>query len=306
MMVASGYALETPQKRRERYRDNVRYVFGATADLYYAYWGDFFHLALFDGAGESMDFAEALERTHERYFAAIRGAEASRILDLATGGGAFAAWMAARARGEVVGVDISEVQLARARARLAASGLRNLRFIEHDIMRLDELEDEPFDAAVCLDAACYLPDKHVALRSIATQLRRGARFLLVDWCRSELATGLQEELILEPFYRAWGIPEMETVSGYRRGFEAAGFRLLQVDDLSSRVTVNWERAYRAALSAIADVPSPMQLVAMTSKALRYGPRAVRLAKEQFHAILHAKAGADAGIIRYVSFLAQQG
>jgi sterol 24-C-methyltransferase len=213
--------------------------------------------------------------------------------------------MAARTRGEVVGVDISDVQLARARARLAATQLQNLRFVEHDIMCLDELDERPFDAAVCLDAACYLPDKRGALRSVATRLRPGARLLLVDWCRSEHATGLQKELILEPFYGAWAIPEMETASAYERAFGAAEFRLTAVEDLSPHVTANWERAYRAALRATGEPPTPMQLVAIAGSALRYGPAAVRLAKEQFHAALLAKAGADSGVIRYVSFLAER-
>lgn len=305
-MTPCPSTLETTQERRERYLENMRFVFGATADLYYAFWGDFFHFAIFEAENSPAEFAEALERTHERYFAAIDGASARRILELATGGGAFAAWMAARTQGDVIGIDISDVQLARARARLAASGLQNLRFIEHDIMRLEDLDERVFDAAVCLDAACYLPDKSAALRSVATRLRPGARLLLVDWCRSEYATALQEELILDPFYQAWGIPDMETVDGYRSAFEAAGFQLIAVEDLSPYVTANWDRGYRAALSAIAEPPTPMQLVTIAGTALRYGQAGLQLAKDQFRAALLAKAGADSGVIRYVSYLAELG
>lgn len=312
-MPAELPRLETAALRRDRYRENMRYVFGATAGLYYAYWGDFFHFAVFEEGEEcsdgSADFAAALERTHERYFDAIGGAGARRILELATGGGAFAAWMAARTDGEVVGVDISDIQIARARQRLADRQLPNLRFVEHDIMRLDELDtppfDTPFDAAICLDAGCYFPDKRAALHSIATRLRTRARFLLVDWCRAERVTGLEEELVLEPFYRAWGIPEMETVAGYERAFDGAGFRLLACEDLSPRITANWDRAYRAALRAIAVVPTPVQLLQIAGNAIQYGSAAVRLLKDQFHAALLAKAGADAGVIRYASFLAER-
>jgi hypothetical protein len=38
----------TSRERRDNYRQNVRYIFGAIADLYYAYWGEFFHLAVFE------------------------------------------------------------------------------------------------------------------------------------------------------------------------------------------------------------------------------------------------------------------
>lgn len=104
--------------RRDRYRENIPFVFGSTADLYYAYWGEFFHFAVFEPGESWLDYDTALARTHARYFDSIRGLNSRRILELATGGGAFAAWMAERSSGEVVGVDISEVQLARAWSRV--------------------------------------------------------------------------------------------------------------------------------------------------------------------------------------------
>lgn len=303
MSHISQTSLASADRRRAGYRQNIPFVFGATAALYYDYWGDYFHFAIFDGEAEQ-DFNTALERTHERYFRAIRGPDARRILELATGGGAFAHWMTDHGSAEILGIDISDAQLLKARARLAKSPRPGLRFVEHDIMRVSELDEPLFDAAVCLDAACYLPDKPAALRSIASRLAPGARFLLVDWCRSEVVAPLQEELILEPFYRAWGIPGMETMSSYRKAFAAAGFRLLEVEDLTPRVQPNWERAYRAAISAIASVP-PQTLLRLAASAVRYGPGVVQLAKDQFAAALLIKAAADSGILRYVLVLAER-
>ena len=298
-------ALATPSSRRARYRENIPFVFGATADLYYAYWGEFFHFAIFDTGESWRDYPTALDRTHVRYFDAIRGRDCHRILELATGGGAFAAWMAERTAGEVVGVDISEAQLSRAWSRVEDGVSPNLRFGRQDIMYLHEWREAPFDGAVCLDAACYLPDREPALRAIGSRLESGARFLLVDWCRSERVTGLQEELILEPFYRAWGIADMELVAGYERAFDRAGFRVIELEDLSVDVQPNWERAYRLALLALAEAPAPHLLVRMAARILQGGPRALRLARDQFGAALLIKAAADSGLIRYVSVLAER-
>ena len=297
--------LGSAQERRAHYRENMRCLFGVTADLYYAHWGEFFHLAVFEDGEELADFEPALERTHQQYFAAIDGARAGRILDLATGGGAFAAWMAEHTPGEVVGVDISDAHLAHARRRLVRTPRANLRFVEYDIMRLADLDEAPFDAAVYLDAACYLPDKQAALTGIAMRQHPGARLLVVDWCRPEHVTALQTELVLEPFYRAWGIPEMETVSGYRRGLAAAGLRLLDLQDLSARVALNWERGYQIAIQALAQPATLEQLARVAASAVKYGPRAVRLAKDQFYAALFARVAADAGLLRYVYLLAER-
>lgn len=296
---------DTTKERRENYIENVGAIFRTTADLYYEHWGEFFHLAIFGKRDDPTDFDGAFERTHERYFKAIRGTKAKRILELASGGGAFSAWMAERTRGEVVGVDISDTQLAHARKRLAKGKYPNLRFIQHDIMHIADLDEPLFDAAVCMDAACYLPDKRAALKGIASRLRRGARFLLIDWCRPRRLTALQKELILEPFYRYWSIPDMQTIKGYEQSFAAAGFRMIKVEDLSLRVELNWERGYQAGIEALAGSISAAQLVAVAKNVSRYGSRAVRFAKDQFNAAVFAKVAADAGLLRYVYFLGER-
>lgn len=87
--------------------------------------------------------------------------------------------------------------------------------------------------------------------------------------------------------------------------DGAGMQLTAVNDLSPHVTANWDRAYRQALAALSESLTPKRLLTIAAKAMRFGPAGVRLLKEQFHAALLAKAGADAGVIRYVSYLAQR-
>lgn len=64
----------TAKQRREHDRENIPFVFGATADLYNLRRGEFFHLAVFEEGDDTTDFDGACSRTHERYFKAIRGA----------------------------------------------------------------------------------------------------------------------------------------------------------------------------------------------------------------------------------------
>lgn len=285
--------------------EDIREGFDALADLYYAYWGDFFHLAIFEEGDDVADVSAAYERTHERYFAAIGGPAATRVLELACGGGALSAWMADRNAGEVVGVDFSDRQLAHAATRVAGGQRPNLRFIRHDIMRLADLDAGHFDAAICLDAACYLPDRRAALAQVATCLRSGARLLLVDWCQSERATLLQRDLLLQPLCRHWAIAELGSVSAYRTAFEAAGFRILDVEDLSEQAMPNWERGYRVALGALAEPMTVTRLMSLAAATLHHGARFIRAAENQVQVALLAKAAAESGALRYVSVLAER-
>jgi 2-polyprenyl-3-methyl-5-hydroxy-6-metoxy-1,4-benzoquinol methylase len=297
--------IASTQERRRHYRENMLVGFDALADLYYEYWGEFFHLALFGPDDDPADLTAAYQRTHERYLEEIEGAAAARILDVACGGGALSAWLADHTPAEVVGVDLSSGQLAHARRWVADGRRPNLRFVQHDAMCLDELAEQPFDAALCLDAACYLPDRQAALRGIASRLKPGGRLLLVDWCQIEDPTAVQRELILEPLCRYWAIADLATATGYSRAFGAAGLRVLQLDDLSERVAPNWERGYQVALRALAEPIRLSQLLRMAAAAVQHGAVAVQAAKDQFQVALLAKAAADSGVLRYVSVLAER-
>ena len=297
--------IASTQERRRHYRENMLLGFDALGDLYYEYWGEYFHLALFGPGDDPADLTGAYQRTHERYLDEIDGTSAARILDVACGGGALSAWLADHTTAEVVGVDLSSGQLAHARRWVAGGRRLNLRFVQHDAVHLDELAEQPFDAALCLDAACYLPDRQAALRGIASRLRPGGRLLLVDWCQVEDPTALQRELILEPLCRYWAIADLATTTGYSRSFAAAGLRIHRLEDLSDRVVPNWERGYQAALRALAEPIRLGQLLRMAAAAVQHGAVAVQAAKDQFQVALLAKAAADSGLLRYVSVLAER-
>ena len=189
---------------KEHYDTGMQEMFAAVSDMYARYWGDFFHFALFDNGQESWE--EAIQRTHRRVHgrhpaggrtegdrAGLRARAASRI-----------SWPRIP-RADVLGVDIAPAQLAHARRYKR----HNLRFKQHDIMHIDEL-DETFDAVVFMDAACYLPDKAKAVSKICRIMNPGARFLLIDWCKREGLNRFQEELVLQPFMNYWAVPGLET------------------------------------------------------------------------------------------------
>jgi hypothetical protein len=47
----------TARARRQHYRENMLTGFDALAELYYAYWGEFFHLAVFEAGDDPADVA---------------------------------------------------------------------------------------------------------------------------------------------------------------------------------------------------------------------------------------------------------
>ncbi|HVP12814.1 MAG TPA: methyltransferase domain-containing protein [Phycisphaerae bacterium] len=282
----------TPQS----YDVSMQKMFAAVSDLYARYWGDFFHFAIFDHPGQTWE--DALAKTHDSYMHDLCVADAKSILELACGRGGFSNLMAQNTPGDVLGIDISESQLSHARRHQRP----NLRFKQHDIMNVDDL-GMTFDAVCFLDAACYLPDKHLAVRKIRKVMRPGARFLLVEWCRHEDTNAAQQALVLAPFMKYWGVPYLETRARYEQFLDDSGFQLLDVQDLNDRVAPNWELGYQNALKAVAEL-SIGDLPGFIWKGMTLGSEGIRLIKEQFPAAVYIKVGFDSGCLRYVFFLAE--
>lgn len=281
----------------EQYDTMMQQMFSAVSDFYARYWGEFFHFAVFDHDGQSWE--EALRQTHEGYLNDLRLDTARSIIELACGRGGFSDILAGRTRADVLGVDISAAQLARARHFRRA----NLRFLQHDIMHIDELA-ETFDAAVYLDAACYLPDKGTALLKISKILNPGARLLLVDWCRQPGLHRTQEELVLHPFMRYWAVPELETMTSYSKHLGHAGFNILRMEDRTDCVRPNWERGYQQALEGVRSL-SLRDIARFAKTGLRAGRKGIQFIKDQFAAAIYIKVGFDAGFLRYTYFLAEK-
>nr|WP_237534359.1 class I SAM-dependent methyltransferase [Streptomyces sp. SID3343] len=111
-------------------------------------------------------------------------ATGARVLDLGCGSGVPVARTLADAGHHVTGVDISEVQIQRAR-RLVAQA----EFVRADATAVD-FAAASFDAVVCLYALIHipLPEQPPLLHRIATWLRPGGRFLATTGHRAWTGT----------------------------------------------------------------------------------------------------------------------
>jgi len=106
------------------------------------------------------------------------------VLDVASGTGSSAFFLAERFGCHVVGVDYSSQNVVEANELAASKGLASrLQFERGDAERLD-FPDASFDAALCECAFCTFPDKSAAAREFARVLRPGGNVGLSDLTRS--------------------------------------------------------------------------------------------------------------------------
>ena len=108
-------------------------------------------------------------------------AEGEAILDLGSGSGtdSFIAALATGAEGRVVGVDMTEAQLAKARALADEYGLTHVEFLAGYIE--EPIVDTPtFDCVISNGVINLSPDKSAVFTAVAKVLRPGGRVALAD------------------------------------------------------------------------------------------------------------------------------
>ncbi|HZT85558.1 MAG TPA: methyltransferase domain-containing protein [Gaiellaceae bacterium] len=122
--------------------------------------------------------AETFAPIHDRIVHELGLEPGTRVLDVACGTGGVAL-RAARAGAQVVGIDISADQLAKARRAAGAEGLE-IRFDEGDCQELPYADAE-FDAVASGFGAIFAFDQARTARELARVCRPGGRLAMTAW-----------------------------------------------------------------------------------------------------------------------------
>lgn len=129
-------------------------------------------------------------RLADKVVALARPQPGDTVLDIATGTG-LAAIPTARLvgkRGKVVGVDISQGMLDRARIAVESEGLENVELFAADAEMLD-YPASTFNIVLCVSALPYMADVQAALRLWQRLLKPGGRLAFNCWSEASYVSG---------------------------------------------------------------------------------------------------------------------
>jgi SAM-dependent methyltransferase len=132
--------------------------------------------------GEDLGQSSWLTATEWLEFADLLGIGVDAdVLEVGSGSGGPAVYLAAERRCRVTGVDINEHGVRNAGALAQARGLgQRARFQVVDASRPLPFADATFDAIVSNDAMCHIADRPAVLRDWYRVLRSGGRILFTD------------------------------------------------------------------------------------------------------------------------------
>jgi SAM-dependent methyltransferase len=216
-----------------------------------------------------LDFYDGELRAHHEHLRAAYGISAGdEVLDIGCGTG-LTTREAARAAtpGRVVGIDVSERMLARARQVTTAERLDNVRYKLGDA-QVHRFDPAGFDVAISRFGTMFFSDPAAAFANIAAALRPEARLVMLVWQRyerNEWALAIDAALgdatqPPQPGADPFSLGDAEAAS---RILEGAGFDGVRFEDVHEPVlygsdidaALAWVRGFQntsAALASLSD------------------------------------------------------
>jgi arsenite methyltransferase len=173
------------------------------------------------------------------------------VLDVASGTGETACFLAETFGAHVYGVDRSDEMIRRAKAKARARGLE-VKFKKADAANLP-FDDSEFDVAICECTLCFL-DKARVLGEMVRVIHPGGCVGMHDLCWKEGASGQQKQTLAELEGE-----KPETLEGWRRLFESAGLVQITVVD-KSEVKLRWMQESRKQLGLIGQLILVLKII----------------------------------------------
>jgi ubiquinone/menaquinone biosynthesis C-methylase UbiE len=200
----------------------------------FVHWGYWEDPARADGS--LADYAAAAETLSRRVCDAAEVREGQRVLDVGCGFGATLADLNARLNGvDLVGVNIDDRQLQRAREQVRPRPGNRISFVTADACRLP-FADGGFDVVLAVESVFHFPGRDRFLAEARRVLRPRGRMSLCDFVPRFVIPVLWDYLerrTRPQVLRLYGPSDMRcTVAQYRRLARRAGLRLTRRIDLT--------------------------------------------------------------------------
>lgn len=214
------------------------------------------------GAGKNLSlhygFYDNKHRSHDsavinmnRVLASIaKIKKGDRVLDAGCGVGGSAIWLAESTGAHVHGISISRAQVDAASRTAKKRGIGHLtKFSVKDFTNTG-LPANSFDVVWGLESVCHAVEKRAFLKEAKRLLRKKGRLIVAEYFLSKEQLTGNYKRIYRKWRDGWAVPNLATISGFRKELEGLGFRSIKMADVNASVMPSSSRLYKMALFAL--------------------------------------------------------
>ena len=207
--------------------ETVREYYDISNDLMVWGWGESLHFAPLS-PGESVQDSKI---AHQRLMISkLELREGMTVVDIGCGIGGPMRRVVSEAGVRVVGVNINEVQMERAKSLNAEAGLDHMvDLLTCSFMDMSAVADDTFDRGYAIESTCHAPDKTGAFVEIFRVLKPGALFWGQEMCMTDrFDPGDDQHRAMEQdLMRGIALKDIATFGEVNRALETAGFELIE-------------------------------------------------------------------------------
>ncbi len=205
-------------------------------EFYHTVWGgEDIHIGIYQDETDSI--AHASHRTVEKMSQMVRIDADTRILDIGSGYGGAARFLAKTYGCCVSCVNISEVENKRNRAKNKAAGLDGLIDVKDGSFDSLPFGAQMFDIVWSGDAILHSNNKATVFSEVQRVLKPGGRFVFTDPMQKD---GVEKEA-LQPILDRINLDELGSVNRYSRMAASVGMETVAIEDLSENLPLHYSR-----------------------------------------------------------------
>ena len=207
--------------------ETVKEYYDISNELMVWGWGESLHFAPLS-PGESMEDSKV---RHQRLMIAkLELDEGMTVVDVGCGVGGPMRRVVSEAGVRVVGVNINEIQMDRAKSLNTAAGLDHMvDYLLCSFMDMSAVADGTFDRGYAIESTCHAPDKVGAFAEIYRVLKPGALFWGQEMCLTDRfdPDDEQHRAMKQDLRRGIALKDIATTGEVDRALEAVGFELIE-------------------------------------------------------------------------------